>query len=294
MMESKQPRILVPVDFSEQSKEGIFQALHIASHLNAHVFLLHIIKEHMPPWIFLTENERHKQINSIKEALMGETEKFETKNHPQITPVVAFGKLCDTILKQVDELQASLIVMGTTTAENIKKKIIGGNALRIVTESPVPVITVKPGCATQTFDTIILPLDLSKETREKVSDTVQWARFFKSKVYAVSFSSTRDDAIVGHLKGQLRQVESFMRGLGIDVETNFILLKSGSHEEQLIDYIKEKNADMVVITTHQQLEIVRFFIGSFAQDVIHGSPVPVLSIVPKGTFKVISSMPGTD
>lgn len=294
MIESNKPRILVPVDFSEQSKEGIFQALHIASYLNAHVILLHIIREHTAPWMFLTDDERLKQVTSIKEALLTEAKKIKTENTPQVTSVVAYGKLCDTILKQASELNAELIVMGTSTADNIKKKIIGGNALRIVTEASVPVITVKSGCATKKFNRIILPIDLAKESREKVSDVVQWAQFFKSKVYVVALSSTRDDAIVGNLRGQLRQVELFMRNLQIDVETNFILYKSGSREETLINYIKEKNGDMVVITTHQQLEIVRFFIGSFAEDVIHGSPVPVMSIVPKGTFRVISNMPGTN
>lgn len=292
-MKSNATRILVPMDFSEQSKEGLYQAMHLASRINAQVFPLHIIKAHTPPWIFLNEKERAQQILKIKETLENEAKNISTENDVEIIPVVAFGKLCDTILQQIEELNISLIVMGTTTADNIKKKIIGGNALRIVTEAKIPVITVKPGCAIKNPDVIVLPLDLSKQTREKVTDAIKWAKQFQSKVFAVSFSTTRDDAIVGTLQGQLRQVESFMREAGIDIETNFVLYKSGSQEEKLVEYIKQKDADMVIITTHQQLEIVRFFIGSFAQDVIHSAPVPVLSIVPTGTFKVISSMPGT-
>ena len=57
--------------------------------------------------------------------------------------------------------------MGTTAATNIRKKIIGSNALRIVAESDIPVITVKIGCETKNFNNLILPLDLAKETREE-------------------------------------------------------------------------------------------------------------------------------
>jgi hypothetical protein len=60
-----------------------------------------------------------------------------------------------------------MIVMGTSTADNIKKKIIGGNALRVATEAKMPVVTVKQGCASKNLDRIVLPLDLTKKPKKK-------------------------------------------------------------------------------------------------------------------------------
>ncbi len=291
-MEKKDPKILVPVDFSDKSKEGIYQAIQLAKVSGAKIYLLHVIRENLPPWHFMDDKEKENQVVSIEQALVNEAEELSNEKPPAFSPIVRKGKLCDTILDEASKLNVETIVMGTSTADNIKKKIVGSNALRIITESQVPVVTVKRGCASKNVDNIILPLDLSKETREKVTDAVRLARQYDAKIYAVSFSSTRDEGVVGQLKGQLRQVHDFVEKEGIEIESDFQFYDDSDRIDKLLDYIQDKNGDIVLITTHQQPEIVRFFLGSFAKEVIHGAPVPVLSILPKGTFKVLTKMPG--
>lgn len=293
-MEKKASRILVPVDFSEQSKEGIYQAIRIAQETGATIFLLHVIRNHLPPWSFMNIKERETQTVSIEQALTNEARQLTKGDTPELKAVVAEGKLCDTILNEAVRLEVQLIVIGTSTADNIKKKIIGSNALRIVTEAEIPVLTVKKGCSSPKIDHIILPLDLNKETREKVSNAIKMAKQFNSKIFAVSFSSTRDDGVVGYLKGQLQQVESFVKKSGIEIKTDFRFYEKGKRKEKFIDYIQEAEGDLVMLTTHQQPEIVSFFIGSFAKEIIHGAPIPVFSIIPRGTFKILTRLPGTD
>lgn len=292
-MKTSTSRILVPVNFSPQSSEGLFQAIQIAKATKAKIYLLHVFHANMPPWNLMGQNEKNEKVISIEQVLVGEAKRLATDTMPEVTPVVVNGNTCDTILEQAEKLKINTIVIGTSTAPNIKKRIIGSNALRIVSESTIPVITVKEGCASKEINKIIVPLDLTKETREKVTNAVQLAKYFRSKIYAVSFSTTMDDGIVGHLKGQLRQVESFVKNAGIEIETQLKFIEEGNRRKNLINYVQEKDADMVIITTQQQAEIIKFFIGSFAQDVIQSAPVPVLSIVPKGTFKVIFKLPGT-
>ena len=293
-MEQKDKKILVPVDFSDKSKEGIYQAIQIAKVTGSKICLLHVIRTNLPPWNFMDEKEFTNQIVTIEQALIAEAEKLVDSKPPVFTAIVKKGKLCDTILEQSKELNVEMIVMGTSTEDNIKKKIIGSNALRVTTEAEVPVVTVKKGCASSKIEKIIVPLDLTKETKEKVSDAIQLARQLNCKIFAVSFSSTNYEYVVNHLKRQLAQVKTFVSEAGIEIEAEYKYYNSGSRDEKLVEYIQEKEGDIVMITTHQQAEIIRFFLGSFAEEVIHGAPVPVLSIVPKGTFKTIMTMPGTD
>ena len=92
----------------------------------------------------------------------------------------------------------------------------------------------------------------------------------------------------------MNQVKEFISEAGIEIETEYRYYNSGSRDEKLVEFIQEKEGDIVIITTHQQPEIIRFFLGSFAKEVMHSAPVPVLSIVPKGTFKTLMTMPGTN
>lgn len=293
-MEEKENKILVPVNFSDQSKEGIYQAIEISKNSGAKICLLHVIRTNLPPWNFMDEKEFENQIVTIEQAMIDEAEKLVDGEPPVFTAIVKKGKLCDTILEQSKALNVDMIVMGTSTENNIKKKIIGSNALRVATEADIPVVTVKKGCASKNIDRIILPLDLTKETKEKVSNAIKLAKEFKSKIFAVSFSSTNDEYVVNHLKSQLKQVNEFVTNSGIEIETDFRIYNSGNREDKLIEFIQEKEGDIVIITTHQQPELIRFFLGSFAKEVMHSAPIPVLSIVPKGTFKTIMTMPGTN
>lgn len=294
MMDQKEKKILVPVDFSDKSKEGIYQAITIAEKTGAKICLLHVIRRHLPPWKFMDDKEYENQLVTIEQALISEAEKLVNENPPIFTAIVKHGKLCDTILKQAHDLNVDMIVMGTSTEENIKKKIIGSNALRVTTEAKMPVVTVKQGCASKNLDRIILPLDLTKETKEKVTNALRIAKQFNSKVFAVSFSSTNDAGVIGHLTSQLKLVKGFISDAGIEIETDLRIYNKGSRDEKLVEFIQEKEGDVVIITTHQQPEIIKFFLGSFAEEVIHSAPVPVISIVPKGTFKSIMTMPGTE
>lgn len=283
--------ILVPVDFSDKAVFGLEYACFLAHSFNADLVLLHVIKGVDPVWEVFTQEEQKNYINRIKEHLKRVAADFLHGKKVKVIPMVEKGRLCDTILKISEKLHARFIVMGTSTADNIKKRIIGTNALRIVSEATCPVITLKQPCKTGKINSIVLPLDLSKETKEKVVYAVDMAKIFNSAIQIVSMVTIDDDSIMRRLKSQLSQVMKFIKQHGIECDGEIV--KCSNPTDGLIDYIHSHNSDMVVITTHQQVEIVKYFIGSFAATVMHSANIPVMSIVPKLRYNLIFNLPGT-
>ena len=292
-MKEPKKKILVPVDFSSQSYIGLKQAYNLAKINNAQISLLHIINEASPLWSIYSDDEKQVVTDKMRNKMLEFAHKLIKDENFKLQVLIRKGKLCDTIIRISEEHDFDFIVMGTSTADNIKKKIIGSNALRVISEAYCPVITVKGKHFRPECNNIILPLDLTKETKEKVTNALRFARLFNAKIFVVSIVSMDDEFILKRLNTQLKQVEDFLTKGNVECSTELIRCKDKSRAECLIDYIHEKQGDLIIITTHQQpFGIFRYFIGSFAKEIIHGVDIPVMSIVPRLQQNVASGLAG--
>ena len=138
--------------------------------------------------------------------------------------LVSSGKIYEKITDVAESIRANLIVMGTDgTANNIKKKFIGSNANKEVRLAPCPVITIKGKSTSDACKLIALPLDLNKETREKVTNAIQFSRLFNSEIRAFSVLYTNDDEVTkNNLNRMLSQVSEFITSKGVKCSTELV------------------------------------------------------------------------
>jgi nucleotide-binding universal stress UspA family protein len=129
---------------------------------------------------------------------------------------------------------------------------------------------------------IILPLDLTKETKEKVAKAIEFAKTFGSVIRVVSVLMTTDEFIVNRLTRQLDQAKKSIEASGVNCTAEIVRDPKGSQTlvESIIDYANKSKGDLIMIMTQQELDFTDYFIGSAAQGVINRSDIPVLSIIP--------------
>lgn len=291
-MDTTTNHILVPVDFSEKAVYGLQMASKMLNLLGGKITVINVLKGVDPLYSdFFEEEERNLLLDKLKQHLQHFTEKYIDSAKFELTCSIEKGKCCDTILAKAEQINASFIIMGTSTIDNIKKWIIGTNALRVVTEASCPVITLKSAPVDAPIKRIILPMDLTKEGREKVVSAVHWAKSLGAEIHVISAYTLNDDSIFARLHNQQEQVVKFIEEHGVPCTAK--ILKVHDRVDGVLDYIEEKQGDVVVITTHQQLEIVNSFLGSFAKSMIRLSKVPVISIVPKIKHYLVFKMPAT-
>jgi nucleotide-binding universal stress UspA family protein len=269
--------IIVPLDWSEQSLIALDQACNVAETLNASIHLVYVkdapglfgSKEH--------EDDVHREIL----AKLNETgEGIRRERNFSVTSEVRTGKIYEEINEVADELKASFIIMGTAGSHGLKKKFIGSNALRVVKQSHTPVITIKGKRHTKGCKIIVLPLDLTKETREKVGKAIEFGKAFGSLIITVSVIETDDEFVINHLKRQMTQVHTYVEEHGVQV-TSDLVNKKGSVADTILEFSKNVNADLLMIMTQQETDFTDLFIGSQAQVIINNSEIPVLSIIPR-------------
>ncbi|NDG53020.1 MAG: universal stress protein [Flavobacteriia bacterium] len=276
--------ILVPIGFTDQSLVALQQAVIVAKHTNSELFLLSVVE--MPTAlqkIFSDYEEKQKQFKEkLRENLVELSNKY-CEGVSNVKCLVSSGKIYEEITDVAESVGASLIIMGTDgTPKDIKKKFIGSNANKVVRSAPCPVITIKGKSISNACDMIALPLDLNKETREKVTNAIQFARLFNSEIRAFSVSYTNDDdATKNKLNRTLYQVSEFITSKGVKCSTELVEIStSASFSGSIVKYTEDIYADLIMIMTKGEENLDLNFLGSNARKLINKSDIPVMSIRP--------------
>ena len=276
--------ILVPIGFTNQSIVALKQAVTIARHTNSQLYLLSVVE--MPTAIqkiFSDYEEKQKLFKQKLRENLIELSQIYCEGIQNIEFFVKSGKIYDQITELADSVNANLIIMGTEgTPKEIKKKFIGANANKVVRSASCPVITIKGKSISNNCNVIALPLDLNKETREKVTNAIQFARLFSSEIVAFSISYDNDDkSVKNKLNRTLTQVSEFIISKGIKCKTELVNIStSASFSGSIINYTKDINADLIMIMTKGEDNLDLNFLGSNARKLINMSDIPVMSIRP--------------
>ena len=209
--------IMVPYDFGERSQAALEESFNLARMTGLEITLFHVIRDNQN--IFAAfGGERSKMMRKEYEAQMKD-QLQEIANEAarvsglKVSAVVSHGKAHDKILKGSHLLHSKFIVQGINgEAIGTNPNLIGGNALRVIKKAECPVITVKNPHQTDGCRSILLPLDLTQETRQKVGYAIEMAKMFGSTIKVVSvFWSTAENGILQKLKRQMDQVSKFIK-----------------------------------------------------------------------------------
>ncbi|MBS4013318.1 MAG: universal stress protein [Bacteroidetes bacterium] len=283
-------KILVAVDFEEHSLQALEHSYHLANVFNAEIILLYVI-EPIPGFSkFLFPDDYINKIVSHVREKMDELEelakKAEASTRVPVASIIVKGKPYEKILEIAKDYGVLMIVMGKSSIiDKKKRKYLGSNTYNVVRDAHCPVISIKGGKLSHEFNNILVPVDLSKDFGNQIKTAIEIGNYFGATIN-VLFVFSGENKVSRILKqAQLNQIkeEVTKHGLICNTET---LNTSSNHAvgNIIINYSHKINADLIVMLTQQKKVVTEFFVGSVAQNVIHNSDIPVLTIMPNADF----------
>lgn len=141
-------RILVPIDFSEHSKNALKYAVPMAEQVGAALFLVYVVEPTVYPadlgfgQVVLPGMEEELRSKGAEE-LKGLIER-EIGARVKASSCVRTGKPHQEILAEAAERMIDLIVMATHGHTGVEHMLFGSTAERIVRNAPCPVLTIRP------------------------------------------------------------------------------------------------------------------------------------------------------
>jgi nucleotide-binding universal stress UspA family protein len=290
-------KVLIPVDFSDTSHLAIRHGAYIAQHTGAQLYLLHVVNAHYMsqnmflPVVNLDQNQiEDKALEKLAQMSQGIGEEYKV----HIQSIVRMGAPSSEVVKVAKELSASLIVMGTHGYSPIQEIMIGSVALKVITRSPAPTMVMRMDASHSGYKRIILPIDTTVNSRQKVNFSLQFAKKFGATVHAVALLTGGEDVDRPALELVLHQIHTLAKEAAVSCETE-VLDKVKNRATATVEYTEKKQGDLVIIMTDQDAEISGFFLGPYSQQIIHKSKVPVIAIKPANLFidHDTGSIPGT-
>ncbi|MEE1098008.1 MAG: universal stress protein [Bacteroidales bacterium] len=283
LVHEKKPTVLVPYDFGPKAKAALQEAIKVAKFIQGEIYLLSVIQSSN----FLTElfksdkqqrEDRRMVENNLREIIKPEKEKHNLKFHY----IVEHGNPAEVILEQAQILNAQYVIMGKMSSTASAFHFIGPLTMHIIASAPCPVITVSENSINAgRFENILLPIDLSKQTLEKINAAISWAKYYKSTLHLVGVVKRGTNLVSSRLVKKLENARWRIEREGIKVTANAYLEDDRPIEEVILEHGKNVKADLMMIMTHQELSLTDNYIGAVAQNMIKKSEFPTLSFTSK-------------
>jgi nucleotide-binding universal stress UspA family protein len=142
-------RILVPIDGSATSMQGLTEAIKLATALQARVRVVHVINELLADYTLAPSVYYEKVIEAEREA--GKKTLANAQAHArelgydvELELLETIGARASTmIIEAAKRWDAELIVMGTHGRRGLRRLAIGSDAEMVLRSTPVPVLMVR-------------------------------------------------------------------------------------------------------------------------------------------------------
>ena len=274
-------RILIPIGFSDQSMIALGQAFNLAKIKKSEIILLSVIENQKKIESLFLDDKTYELQQKVNDKLVEVGKKYAAEYDIHVETMVAKGRVYEKIIEVAEMVNADLIVMGTNgTPKGVLKKVIGTNAERVVRLAHCPVITLKGKDHRNGCENIILPLDLGKQTKEKVTLAIEYARYWDATIRVVSVLLRDKQEIKDKLVRNLNQVEKFISDADVECSSELLEIEKGKGlVKSILDYGRKFESDLILIMTRQE-DIFSNKLGTVAREIIYQSEIPVMSIKP--------------
>lgn len=258
-MEHNYKKILIAYNHSLTSKVALKKAVEIGKKFDAEYNTIFVLTDNNQD----IEFEAFKFIEDVQDR-----EKVNLNFH------LKKGRPSNEIIAQEKKWGAELIVMGTHGKEGVTPFWFESMAFKVASSAHVPVICIQETGETANFRHILVPLENSPESRQKLGHAAGIAKAFNSTIHILGLSKYQDKETQHYVNVYVAQGEDFMTNRGIPHTSETIF--GVNVADCCIQKATDKKCGLIVIMTES--ETTGMFVATVAQQIINHSTIPVMAI----------------
>ncbi len=263
---------IVPIDFSVDSLKGLEVALLFAKKKAVNIQMVYVQKssDDFRPGTF---EEEHRYAERQFEELLKKYNS-DLHNESKLKYIIKKGRIYEEVVKQTESYKESVVCASTHGASGFEEFFIGSNAFKIISATKNPVITVRKRVP-KDIKRIVVPLQLDVDTRQKVPFSAEIAEIFGAEIHLMTISTSKNIKDVKRLNAYLAQSADYLRRRRVPFITK--KFTGDSLVSLVINYSEAVDADFVAIMSGGKRNF-SILLGSFAQQMLYRSDIPVFSI----------------
>ncbi len=276
-------RILAPTDFSYNAHNALLVATKLARCYSAEIIYLHamanpIVPATSPEEVYdsLYQTERTQVVQQLQNESRKVFEEAGLRPSELLKQVlVQPSPLIDTILEIGANNNVSLIVMGASGSNGLKRFLIGSNTLEMIRTTLVPLLVIPPDYSFQGFRVITVVLEPEQLlNRPGFNILLKFINSFSATVHFL-FKIDPDDPIPD-LKALLHSTKHLD---GIE-NTNYQVrtLVKGTREKKLQEHLLNTSTDLLVRLPKKNVLWSETFFSTLSDETSDSAKIPLLII----------------
>jgi nucleotide-binding universal stress UspA family protein len=266
--------VLIPTDFSEVCGNAISHGVKLAQFLKYKVCILHVINRETKSAL----KKKNVDLGYVDKRLKDYKTYYEKKYQVKVETVALEGSIFTTINEYAEKIGANLMILGTHGKKGLQH-LFGSYALRVVLESPVPVIVVQKRSFREGYRDIVFPIHNDVEPRQKVQWAKLMAKLFNSRIHLFQ-ATEKDSGLNSRLKIITQQITESFDEDKIPYEI-FVAEKKGAFAEEVISYAVKNHADMIMIMTRPNIDVPGFSLSAWDERLMFNeAQIPVMCLNP--------------
>lgn len=275
-------KIVVGIDFSKCSLNALAHAVNLAEKSQMEVVMIWVNKFSEES---LLNHHNDLLISGAKLHLEELVEKYKPVLGDRISYVIKEGRVYEAINEFCQDVKPLLVVIGTHGISGFSEKWLGSNAYRIALMLDTPVIIIRNVIdVNKSLTKILLPIDSTVETRQKLPLTAKLAQYFDATICVLGVQTSTLDDIIAKVKSYVNQVATYLEDRNIKYEVDEIY--SRNLVEDIVEYADKIDANMLSIMDEQENNLKNVFEGSYSLQLVTNAKCPVLISHMKNMFSL--------
>lgn len=276
--------IVVGIDFSPNSENALKHAVAVAIRVKATIHLVYVKSQKATA----IKGKNYLSFEKDAEKRLSELTEDAIREAPMcmVQSIILEGKPSIEICKYAHNLIESMIIVGTHGASGFDEKHVGSNTLRIVTETKVPVLSVRESINIgRDLTQILVPIDESFETLQKVKYAVTFAKIFNAKLLILGTHTSSHPESKHVINVQMGHAQAMCDKANVRYELLSVTIKNNICAA-LVEYAKTADANLLIIMREEEEEFFDFWLGTSTRKLISISPMPLLIVPNVNHFSV--------
>jgi nucleotide-binding universal stress UspA family protein len=266
--------VMIPTDFSETCDNAIHHGVELAKSLNYTVCILHVINKQTKSFL----KKEKLSVDFVEDRLKKYKDTYEQEQGIAVETIAREGSIFTVINEVATEIKANIMVLGTHGKQGMQH-LFGSYALRVVLDSPCPVVVVQKRSFGEGYHSLVIPISNDMETRQKVQWILLMAKLFNSRVCLFQANENDPD-----LDGRIRIITGQITKILGENNISFEIVKApktGDFANQVLSYSVGTKTDMIMIMTVPHIDVPGFSVSTWDETMMFNeAEIPVMCINP--------------
>ncbi|WPR70667.1 universal stress protein [Flavobacterium sp. NG2] len=272
-------RILFPTDFSEVANNAFVHALELAKTLDGELIVLHsfelpVVDNQFFPenYMVIYESLELAQFDMFKDEIPKLRTIAEERNLDKIkmTHRLMDGDLTFNIKKAIKEDKIDFLVMGTSGAAGWEAFFLGSNSGNVITDIDIPMLCIPHDANFKTIKNIGFTTRFRPKDKNALKRVIKIARKTKAAIKCLYVKTNESDVSNETVKEWEKEFE--------EEPITFSVIHCNEVKETILDFILQKDIDIVTMLTYKRGFFDSLFHPSFTKKAANEFSIPVLAI----------------